>query len=596
MSDVSLEILFYQGRYKEVLAIASPEHQFSVEVLGALCFMGRRQEAEILFTKAQPDLKPIEIVAIRFYLGIAAARAGDKTQSQSYFVKNFQSLRRLRGSDSMRFYCYQGLGFYRYVQSQFGKAKRASEKALGASTFSRFPYGRCLAMDLYGHVLVQLGQIYLGLSQMDQARALCLQSHNRGLADAIQISQLIYKSQFGYWGRQCIVQLERALADLEPQNAHSQPALLLELANQHLLRGELRIARQRLSEVSSLIYQAGHSRYKSLLNLRLTELAYRQGNYSSALPWIQVLRHQLESTQDTGFLLKVLGLEKKITEAMGLEISEQLANQIDTLNKRSEASISANIQARSQKDFVASPLSEDKLGHLLNLVARQDIPVDEVLVSILESGYLGLLPTVLKISNQASGIVLDFSGRNFALFDQGEVTFPKKDIPLQLYKLLILLGQGPQTKKGLIENLWGYTYHPLRHDSLIYQSITKLRKIFHTYEHWIEHTEDGYQLSAQLFVKFRSHLQFQPVARVKAQGPGLEMDAIFAQTMNARQRQLLDFVKKRKEVSVSECVQKLRVSDMTLRRDFWLLMKSGLIRRYGKARSTRYILAQEENP
>ena len=74
------------------------------------------------------------------------------------------------------------------------------------------------------------------------------------------------------------------------------------------------------------------------------------------------------------------------------------------------------------------------------------------------------------------------------------------------------------------------------------------------------------------------------------------MDAIFAQTMNARQRQLLDFVKKRKEVSVSECVQKLRVSDMTLRRDFWLLMKSGLIRRYGKARSTRYILAQEENP
>src|SRR5690606_28751909 len=98
------------------------------------------------------------------------------------------NLRELRGKHGQKeqFYIYQGMAFYRYFCGRYRLSLHFASKAMASATQSQFTYGRVLASDLCGHLLVQTGNICEGLRTLKQASTLASQMGQSGLAETLE--------------------------------------------------------------------------------------------------------------------------------------------------------------------------------------------------------------------------------------------------------------------------------------------------------------------------------------------------------------------------------------------------------------------------
>src|SRR5262249_21942253 len=126
---------------------------------------------------------------------------------------------------------------------------------------------------------------------------------------------------------------------------------------------------------------------------------------------------------------------------------------------------------------------------------------------ILTSGYLSLLYRCLPLRPGESALYFDLVPDSVLIVDKGELEFVPKGLSPILKGFVRQVQRGDASKEELIEKLWGYRYDPLRHDSLIYQTVSRLRQLLGTHGRWIEATERGYRLNAGVEVRFHQVLE-----------------------------------------------------------------------------------------
>ncbi len=583
-----LASLFFAGQHTAVTqqTVDSPQPKFPIEdfsyVIGALVLTGRVDEAETLYLLREKQLLPAQKTACRFFLGTGLCRASHYERSRRYFIKNIR-LRRENDDPISRFYLHQGLGFYYYFAGSIKKALRSAERSFAAALDAGFLYGRAFAADLKGHSLVQTGEVSRGLKTLELAEHLAAQLGAEWLKETIHSSSMAYRLRFGISGPQGTALVHKKLKSLSKQDTYTQSALLIELSQEYLRKGKLTEAKDCLNDCCSLVYASQNRRQAAMLNLRYAYIHYLEGEPHLALNLIRNALKQIEPTVDVLLELKLRGFEKKLVGLLKIQVCVvALEKEVARLTRRVGETVALRMQARqsdSEKTEASARIGEDIVGDLWDLVARDSTGSAQ---AILKSGYWGMLADVLPVKRGGQTLYLELEPGSLTVFDGGNVEHLPEAISRSLRAVLLEIQNGSRTKQELISAIWKYEYHPLRHDQLIYSAIAKLRKILGKRSHWIEASEQGYQLRGEIrVVGHRAETPADITATVKETAPsGVEL--------NHRQHQILRLLRQSEFIDTATCGNLFETSEITASRDLNELFKLQFIDRVGRGRATKY--------
>ena len=168
----------------------------------------------------------------------------------------------------------------------------------------------------------------------------------------------------------------------------------------------------------------------------------------------------------------------------------------------------------------------------------------------------------------------------------------------------------PCDKQHLIEKVWGYNYDPLRHDSLVYTALTRLRVALEPMNHWIINDDTNYQLLPDVEIQFiqtapqalsastlTSSRTFTALGASHAASPPPSLQSLTSSSaptlpllemdLNLRQIQFLN-LKDSVAVNVEAYAKHWKVTKMTALRDLKKLCDLGYLKRLGKGRATEY--------
>lgn len=570
-----LESLFFIGRYQEVLAglKASPETQYVPILIGALSFTGRAEEARSLFELRSKSLDLDQQVMARFFLILGLVRISSYREAREHIANNLRATRETSSLRS-RFYAYQGLAFYRYFCGRWESGLKAATTSFEAALEDGFSYGKILSADLRGHLLAQVSNVDEGIRYLKEAQSLALEAGNTSVSEAAEISVLSYQAQYGIKPQSIISRLEKKLVSLEATDTYSKTALLLEMARQLTLRGRLPEVKPYLDQAAHLAYMFKNRRQEATLNLRLAYLRFVQGDYYQALSFTSAAERCLDLQVDRGLLLASLGLQLQIVTQLGIpEREEQLRHALKLMSQHHGSMSHSRMLRRTHSDFKSVSLTGrgDRIGEMRDAGQVNDL---------ITAGTLQLLYDIKGWRRDERAIAFDVTPGTHVVLDKGRIhTFT--ELTSLTRKTLLALLQGAATKKQLIEKVWGYAYDPLRHDPLVYNAITGLRRALGASGSWVETTDEGYRLPADV----RTIIESVPLK------PNTTKSSIAESSgLNSRQ---LSFLKKLKtgEFAHVKSYQKIfQVSEITACRDLAMLFQQGYLIRVGRARATRYAL------
>ena len=603
----SLATLLFSGRYGRLLeqtvdrVVATYSHRDVHFIVGALTMAGRRDEAARLFEKSSSLLTMQERITARFFLGVSFCRYSSYGRARSYFIQNLREIRRCpETADTAFFFAWQGASFYRYFTGRFRVALDSANRAFRAATDLNFLYGKALSSDLMGHALVQTGQIQEGILNLERAHKFAMVLGDGGLARAFEVSRVIYLAQFSpsptTFAR--LAELDRSPIF---EDDYSRASILLELGRQERLRGGLSAAKASLDRAAALIYGSGHRRYNVALCLRYGSLALSRGDHEQAMAHCQAAMQILDPAVDRLLLLEALGLEMQVAERFPQNLSKAFEtgkkrDQLVQLTRLTGHSIASRMNERrgfSARTTVSRRPGDDILGDLLDN-AKKD--ANTAYAALVENGLHSFLYCLLPISRESRTLCMDFQPGSLTVFDRGEVWHQRHVLTPTLGKLLASLACGHRSKETLAKDLWGYRYHPLRHDPLIYQSIFRLRKALGRFGNWINGHEHGYALRSEvaLYVCGRRDNSHHKIEKspFPSRGIAAPMDSASGR-LSPRQIKILWAMCGREFVSPSSFTTPLRASEVTIRRDLASLCAMNMIQRLGKARATRYVLDQK---
>ncbi len=568
------------GRYDEIRKHLETKKTLSANetlaLLGSYSFLGRLDEAVELWQLHKSELSPELKIRCRFFLGIATTRTARFKQGRFFFKANLQDQAKAGGALA---YIYQGIGFYFYYVGQFAKAKQWSRKALRAALEKDDAYLRFLSMDLLGHSLVQIGSRSEGIHLIRLAKELAEKHGNPHFAAAFDSSSIVYESEVGWHARETASILRQRLAHLLTQDTYSRANIALELARQLSLAGQWQAAKELLNTESQSIYEFGHRRQELTLQLRLAEIAYRQGDRFTSEHFLRAARRCLNDIADRAFEIKVLGLEIKLKELAANEVPVELKDRLMHLSVQHSSLI--NKQVLFRKGWVPDPKTsqvEDPIHHLFLLAQSHPQQAAE---RAREAGYFGLWAEFAQMAPGTHHFFFSEKSWTVLLCGPEGITQKNESHSNQNLKLLQYLRYGPINKENLIRSLWGYDYHPLRHDPLIHTAISKVRKLLEPYSHWIVTSENGWHLNPQVHWHLPQPVTELPVAAIPLPSSPNE-------SFNFRQRQALSIPLAKGFWSIQSYKEEFAVSTMTAWRDLKALCQSGHLISSGKGRATRY--------
>lgn len=590
---------FYAGDYAGVLKLLArrtrSHKNASIEV-GALVFTGDLREAEGVFRKAFPDAGrrrkgpsrhrsktalTHEEAEARFFLGIGLVRSSENARGASLFGLNLSRARlnmRSKSGAIPRFYALQGAAFYRFFQGRYRTSAAHAEKALIAASEADFHYGRILALDLLAHSLCQLGQISRGLRQFDKAEEIARRVGNGGIVDAIRISKLRFRCQYGILLDSAEHELDRALQTLEPTDTYSQVELKLELARQLVLRGRNHRARRLLDQFGEEVHRHRNLRQTSVYQHRVAHSLYLMGEPSAALTLARSARGLLDPRMDRVYLAQLQGLEDKIR---GITHSVQDSG-LDCIDSR--------IRSRAWAPQVDS---EDIIGNWMDRAVHER---EGAVLGLVKAGLNGLIPRALGLETSDSVFILGPVKGMVILSCEGDVRVIHEGWSPSLTRLIQALASSTfRSKEELIRAAWGYdAYHPERHDGLLHGSLARIRKLLGEFSAWVEVSESGYRLQPLVRI-VDSHLNASKPSQEESARPERLQPQPVAPTLrqadsiwNVRQFQALQLMKQGVFLGVTEYSQKFRVSKITASRDLGSLHVAGAVRKFGRARATHY--------
>ena len=593
---------FATGDYAGVLAGNALESSATADwpwIIGALSFVGRAPEAEAIFAAHAVALSPADAVAARFFLAVAAAREGQHDKARKLCALNRRTVLAHGGSDPRsQFFAAQGLAFLRYVEGRFSVAHLWAKAALAAATGANFLFGAVFALELLAHVELNVGQIRAGLRTMAQARARAERLGHGAVLDGIDAATRLYRASYGLTDHAAIgAELSSSYAASNPEAgySYSKAELAIELARVRLLEGRVTAAKALLEASSQFVYQVDNPALEVTHNICFAELLRRQGEPYQALTLVRSALIRADLRPNAGLRLKLLGVKEKLLADLGLESDRQKAMlEIAKLTARHGSWIARRMLARRVGVMLpeARP-GEDALGDLIDL-ARHHQGSQAATTAVVESGWLSLLPEQLGLKATERIFYFDAEPSSLTVIDRGEVVHWRGGCTHFTRKFIMILAGGEASKETIAKHLWEQSYHPLRHDALIYSLIAKTRKLLGDRGAWIEACEIGYRLARGVKVEARDLRGVpaeMPWARASAAGPvGLPAAAA---ALNSRQVTILEWLQAGETVDPKAAMERLMVSDATASRDLGGIVALGLAQRVGKGRSTRYALAAE---
>jgi tetratricopeptide (TPR) repeat protein len=583
-----LEQLFVRGEHKILLqeTVDRPDfrrpsggHSY---LIGSLCFVGRLPEAQTLLSLWRPNLDEDSLAAALAYVAIAAARQGDLSDALRG-LRELGRLQRRHSSPLTRYFRSQAMAFYYWRRHRISIALQYAEQALSAAWAAEFFFGRALATDIMGHLQINLGQIQKGMASLEKAHQYFSSLGHCQHVQILETALAGYQLESKPFGADALASLRQKIGSLSHEtNNYSLSYLYLELAHQLGLRGDLQGASEALDEAGGLIQRFGHRRHHGLLLFRKAYLAYLSGRDQSALQYLDDLSRFAREDLDERLMIKVNGLERLIRKDDSLDVQRFVQHWLRKYNY----AISRRIELRRHGHKQTEDWAQDPMGDFLDSLESPDLSPLAKVQHILKSGLLSLLYKQLPINREDRVLYFDLDPQSLFIFDQGDIIKSEATVTLQMQKFVRLLLNGPQTKAALVEGIWDYTYHPLRHDPLIYGLVYRLRSVLGSREDWIKAHGEGYCLRPDIKVNFFPLYESLPVTSPE------DEDKSHSTDLNIRQLKVLQYLRQNETVDIQTCVQLFQTSKVTASRDLSNLTERGLLIRTGKGRNTCYALPQ----
>lgn len=579
---------FYQGKYQDVVseildqAKTPLRAEIAPPLIASLTFLGRIDEAELIYSRFLSSMNLSERVMARFFLGVVRCRHFDFANARRYFGENAGDLKNGTAGDfRSRFFVYQGFGFYRYTYGHLRAASKWAKRAYEAAFQADYLFGRLFSQDLLAHCEINLGKTHAGMKLFEQNMSLAASMKRDGTLQMSRVTRAIYRARFGISLSEATEELLATMAQTTFEDGYSRACLLAELSHQYLLRGNALKAKETLGTACEYVYRMDNPRLEILLNFRIAVMLTQKGDFAEALHLVSSSLKRLESKADKYLELKLRGLEHKLLLRLHrMENLSKLETNLEALTKRTGDFVANRMLDRRRGIFLSSQTRlQDPLGDLLDDIERNP---HEAVWEILEKGWWGLLYRACAIDPASKTLLLGMNGKSLTLFDQGNVRHLSRGASNQVAKFLAFLSDSPRSKEQIVNEVWAESYHPLRHDPLLYTLVSKLRKELGPHSPWVEASDHGYQLQQGIAVK-----QFETTNPESAE-PELDVSETEWKELSFRQRKILGLARKSSYVDVGILGEAFKISSATANRDLSQLEREGWLARSGKGRATRY--------
>lgn len=542
------------------------EHWYQV---AADVFLGNLEEAAATVERNKKHASSDVASACLFFLLIGNTRKSDYStafkilKEQKALIENVES----------KFFIFQSYAFLNFFYSRFTKTKYYAEKALHSAIDLDFSFGKIISYDLLGHSLVQTGEIEDGKRFLQKAKDMALIYGPSRLADSIDTSILKFTCQFSDKTNTSLQAVEEKILTLSTQDTYSLSELLLEKSRLLQIQGKADEAEKVLEEAGSLIFRFKHKRHIAILNLRYAYLSWIQGDSIKALSLLQAALSSISTKVDKVLELKIKGLEYKILK------QDLQANEVEALSKGLNITLANRILSRETGKTVVIPKGQDTLGDLIDGINKK---TTSAIQKCIQDRSLGLLQFLLP--KPGNYLLVDPMPGYLVLWTHGNaVTIDVKKSSLHR-KIFLYLATTSLSKEQLIERVWGYMYDPLRHDSLIYQTMKNIRAEIAS--NLLESIDGKYQLANKYEVIHFSE-EMNTVVTTESMNIHTETQAIYNH-YNYRQNLFLKSLKTGEFISPQEYAKRYKVSRITASRDLNQLLNEHKILSTGKGRSIRY--------
>lgn len=600
--EIYLEKELYAGRFEEVISasIDNPNYHLRAAdfpwILASLSFLGRHEEL-IGFYRLQEkiNLNPVQDCLSRFFYGLSFCRRREFKKSRELFVQNY--LRYKRSTDSViKFYLFQGLAFFRYSTGFLEEARFWSLRALTESSTSLNLFASVLAHELLGHILCNLGFLSEGFKKLEIANKKS-QMLGRGAIESAAGSVLaLYRSSFALSSAENLMsELSLAQEKIKHSESYTKASLSLEMSHLRILMGDLKEAKSTLDKISHLIYEVNNPYLEIKYNLNLAYLMYLEGELSMAQVLLKASIDKAKEKFHLALLVKAQGLLYRIfIESDKLESAQNLHIELERNTLRNGSNVSKRILGRQGLiPFDKVKAGEDLMGDMIDKIkVSPQIAISE----ILNSGYYIFLTQVFSIKAQDKILYFDIRYRYITIFCKGSVYQTEQCYTEFSRKLLSLLAHAQHLNKDVfVREIWDQNYDPIRHDGLIYSLVNRTRKLLGPYAHWLENSEEGYFLTANVKVNFYSLGEQKQSEQAE---PGVSAKSLTGVIktktfLTSRQLEILNLLKVNPYLTTRLLVEQFQVSEATASRDLAKLHIDGYLNKLGKGRATVFELKEQ---
>lgn len=581
-TKMKLQTLFYQGRCEDVLAqtVDEPGVEWQFEsaavVIGALCFLGRVEEADFRCSRLLPHLNADDQAACLFFLAVGWVRCSAYDKARNFIIQNLRLARANPKRPVIAAFARQSQAFYRHFCGRYHLAFRAAERALEASIEANHFFLRMFATDLLGHTHVERGEIAIGLQELELAHKLALKLGHGSFAKAISKALTSYRVQYGLINEDNLSILQELIQESKVQDTFTDSYMILELIRQLTVRGRVSEAETWLQTVSRAIYASRHRRQRVLMNLRWAEIYFIRRNESALREKLDLARLDIDPAVDLALLVSWQGLIIKAE----INVSAEFLAEHKRATSRLGSGIALRIASRTLGLKHQPAIGDDPLGDLID--TQKKFSETELFQTIVKSGYLNLLRGTLRLPQSRNFLYFHQPSQTLILGRNGDTFAAETGSSAKLFELLKSFYKGCRSKEELVTDIWAYDYNPLRHDSLLYTLISRLRALLGPCASWLENHENGYSLAQDVDIILGE-------TKAREREPEANKSIFVESSLNSRQWSILEYLKKnKKDLGPDECSELFKISKVTATRDLSGLFKAGYIIRHGKGRATRY--------
>ena len=507
--------LFYSAQFSNILALTIDSDHYKINVqqshfvIGSLAFMGRIDDALVIWQRDLKRLGSSEQALCRFVLGIGLVRVSRYEEGKSFLADNLRSLRASKLSKSeketLKFYAMQGMAFYRYFQCRYQSTLFFAQQAWATAFAQNFTYGQALASDLKGHALIRVGQVAQGINILETAAKVAKKNGNGGLLDNIISSISYYRSTFGLSDGNAVADQKEVIAALKGEDNFSLVAAKTELARQLTLIGDLDAAEKELNHAARIVLVSGNRRQKITVKHRLAYTNFLKGKNTEAQRLLIEAEQELDPKFDLHHQLMIEGLRLKILKSNHDPNLPAVEKKVSALTAKTGVGIGRNILWRELGDGEPTMPGDDALGDMKHLT-RCGFPAPFAdIEKLVSAGLLGFLPEIMPFELGSRVICLDLIPGELFIFDRGNVFRSSTRVSGLLKSLIVSLARSGREKPELVESLWGFSYHSLRHDPMLYALINRLRRVMGSRNTWLEADGGIYKFAEDVKIFFYEH-------------------------------------------------------------------------------------------